>query len=185
MRLTGLSANSAGHTIEDYPLYKSVLRRGLFWYYLERSDIKPEVTVESNTVCAPIYVGHRNNLLFRVSYYKNRINLEVFHTLSDGAGALRFLQDLVYHYLMVKDKEKFTGTIPLNDNSSASGQMDDSFGKHFVGGNQKKWKRKTGIIQERIKYTEQYLTDNRLQLNRRVHVNERLFWMRPISLIRR
>ncbi|NLV87460.1 MAG: hypothetical protein GX025_09655, partial [Clostridiales bacterium] len=41
--------------IEDIPVYKSVLRRGVFWHYLERSDIKPLVEAEETTVCAPIY----------------------------------------------------------------------------------------------------------------------------------
>jgi len=89
--------------------------------------------MESTTVCAPIYVGLRYQLLFRVSYYRKRINLEVFHALSDGAGALRFLQSLVYRYILLKDKEKFENTVLTNDNSSVSGKMDDSFGKHFDG----------------------------------------------------
>lgn len=120
-------------TVNDFPLYKSILRRGLFWYYLELSDIKPKVQIESTTVCAPIYVGLRYQLLFRVTYYQKRINLEVFHALSDGAGALRFLQSLVYNYLLYKDKEKFEKAALVNDNSSISGKMADSFGKHFTG----------------------------------------------------
>ena len=36
------------------------------------------------------YHRNRRNLLFEVTYYKNRINLEVFHALTDGTGALGF-----------------------------------------------------------------------------------------------
>lgn len=129
-------------TVDDYPLYKSVLRKGVFWYYLEKSDIKPEARVESEAVCTPIYTGHRYNLLFRVIYFKNRINLEVFHALSDGAGALLFLQTLVYHYLTIKYKEKFADAVPCNENPPISGQMDNSFGRYFVGASQKNKEKK-------------------------------------------
>ncbi len=124
--------------IDDIPVYKSVLRRGMFWYYMERSEIRPEVQAEANTVCAPIYVGHRDKLLFRVSYFECRINLEVFHALSDGTGALRFLQLLIYYYMTLMDKQRFKNAVPTADNASLSGLMDDSFGKHFAGDIKKK-----------------------------------------------
>ncbi len=121
-------------TIENFTLYKSVLRRGVFWYYLESSDIKPVVEIEANPVCAPIYIRERTNLLFRVFYYNSRINLEVFHALSDGTGALRFMQMLVYHYLLISHKDAFPDKKPKTDYSaSISQQTDDSFGRHYAG----------------------------------------------------
>lgn len=36
--------------------------------------------------------------MFRVTYYKNRINLEVFHVLTDGMGGINFYE-LTYQYL--------------------------------------------------------------------------------------
>lgn len=122
-------------TIESFPLYRSVLRRGVFWYYLETSEIQPLVEIETNPVCAPIYFKNRRNLLFRVFYYNNRINLEIFHALSDGTGALWFMQTLVYHYLILRHKEAFTDKIPvLSFNASISKRMDDSFRRYFMGG---------------------------------------------------
>jgi NRPS condensation-like uncharacterized protein len=149
-------------TLEDHPLYKSVLRKGVFWYYLEKSDIRPEVREESETLCSPIYLGHRYNLLFRVVYYNKRINLEVFHVLSDGAGALLFLQTLVYRYLTIKHEDKLAGLPPQNDNPSMSEQMDNSFGKHFIGAGKKEKKRpaEEKAYQIRGKRTE----DNRFAL---------------------
>ena len=40
-------------------------------------------------------------LLFQVSYDKNRINFEVYHALTDGTGAMHFLQELVQNYLIL------------------------------------------------------------------------------------
>lgn len=121
-------------TIGSFPLYKSVLRRGIFWYYFESSDIHPAVKIETNPVCAPIYLRDQKNLLFRVIYFNNRINLEVFHALSDGTGAIWFMQTLVYHYLILRHKEKFGDKTPkLSYNASISRQIDDSFGRFYTG----------------------------------------------------
>ncbi len=121
-------------TIEHFPLYKSVLRRGVFWYYLETGDIHPGVEFEDNPVCAPIYKRDNRNLLFRVFYFGRRINLEIFHALSDGTGAVWFMQTLIYHYLLLKYKEKFAGNSPqLKYSASISKKMDDSFGRYFNG----------------------------------------------------
>ncbi len=126
-------------TIERFPLYKSVLRRGVFWYYFETSDTRPVVEKETNPVCTPIYRKYERNLLFRVFYYKKRINIEMFHALSDGTGALWFMKTLVYHYLLIRHKDELGGKIPeLNDDASISGKMDDSFIKRYPGWNIKK-----------------------------------------------
>lgn len=121
-------------TMADFPLYRSVLRRGLFWYYLESSDIRPVVSQESEPVCAPIYVRRRNNLLFRVFYYHKRINLEIFHVLSDGTGALWFMQNLVCRYLLMKHQELSPDLLTNLRVSSVNKQMDDSFRRYFSGG---------------------------------------------------
>ncbi len=120
--------------IERFPLYKSALRRGVFWFYFETSDIHSTVEKENNPVCAPIYRKYERSLLFRVFYYKKRINFEVFHALSDGTGALWFMKTLVYHYLVIRHKNELEGKVQeLNYNASISEKMDDSFIRHYLG----------------------------------------------------
>lgn len=119
-------------TIESFPLYKSVLRRGLFWYYFESSDINPKVELESTSLCAPLYIKNHRSLLIRVSYYNKRINLEIFHALTDGAGVIWFMETLIYHYMTIKYRDIFGDRIPkLNHKASISQKMDDSFGKNY------------------------------------------------------
>ncbi len=149
-------------TMESFPLYQSVLRRGAFWYYFESSDIRPIVERESRPICAPIYHKNRRNLLFRVFYYHNRINLEIFHALSDGTGALWFLQTLIYYYLVFAHKETFQSKKPeLNIHASVIEKMDDSFGKYFPGEN---------VIKDRIKKHKisrvYHIRGNKLEENR-------------------
>jgi len=122
-------------TVERFPLYNSVLRRGVFWYYLETSEIRAVVDIESKPVCAPIYISGKKDLLFRVFYFNNRINLEIFHALSDGTGALKFMQHLLHHYFVLRYREAFAEKMPkLNYGTSVSKKMDDSFGRYFEGG---------------------------------------------------
>ena len=122
--------------IESFPIYRSVLRRGVFWYYFEQTDIKPYIDMESLPLCAPIYIKDKRNLLFRVSYYNKRINLEVFHALTDGAGVLWFMETIIYYYMTEKYKDKLSKEIPkINYKASISQMMDDSFEKNYVKGN--------------------------------------------------
>lgn len=121
-------------TIEIYPLYKSVLRKGVFWYYFETSNIRPLVEEEKLPVCARIYQEGRRNLLFRVLYYKNRVSLEVFHALTDGTGAILFLKSLLSRYLLKKYKDELSGSNLIIDyDATVTQKMDDSFSKHYTG----------------------------------------------------
>ena len=88
--------------IEDYPIFNCVLHRGIFWYYLEDSDLRAIVEEEHTPACEPLYIPGKKNLLYRVNYYRNRINLEMFHVLADGTGAFMFFKNLVTRYLVIK-----------------------------------------------------------------------------------
>lgn len=121
-------------TIEVFPLYKSVLRKGFFWYYFETSNLHPVVEEEALPVCAKIYNENRRNLLFRVLYYKNRISLEIFHALSDGTGALWFMKSLLYRYLIRKYKDTLSyQKLKFDYEASVRQKMDDSFLKYYTG----------------------------------------------------
>lgn len=122
--------------IQSFPIYRSVLRRGVFWYYFEQTDINPIVEPELIPICAPIYIKDKRNLLFRVSYHNKRINLEVFHALTDGAGVIWFMETIIYYYMTEKYNDKLSKEIPkINYKASISQMMDDSFEKNYIKGN--------------------------------------------------
>lgn len=102
-------------TYDRYKLYHAVLRRAIFWYYLQDSDLRPVVMEDTLPTCAPIYDADRTGLLFRVVYYRQRISLEVFHALSDGTGAMWFLTDLMTEYVRLR----YPGSRPKEDTSTA------------------------------------------------------------------
>lgn len=95
--------------------FRVKLRRGLFWYYFEENDRIPQVKRENTYPCRFIDPHGNQRFLFRVTYYEKRINLEVFHALTDGLGAVNFLKCLIRQYLrlaagvsegMTQDDEK-------------------------------------------------------------------------------
>ncbi len=121
-------------TISLFPMYQVVLRRGFFWYYFETTDLKPLVKGEDKPPCGMLYVQNAKNLLFQVTYFNKRINLEMYHALADGTGALGFLKTLVYFYITIRYQEDFKDRLPgLDYDASFSQKMDDSFLKHYSG----------------------------------------------------
>ena len=65
----------------------------------------PRVVEEATFPCRLIHESKNNSYLFRVTYFKRRINLEVFHALTDGMGGILFLKELVYQYLRLSHPE--------------------------------------------------------------------------------
>lgn len=119
-------------TLESFPMYRSILRRGVFWYYLESSDMTPKVQMESENPCAPIYIQGERSFLFKVFYYKKRINIEIFHALSDGVGGMWFMETLLFHYMSIHLKDQLDGSQPeFEYGASISQKMDDSFWKNY------------------------------------------------------
>lgn len=141
-----LLQQAVDRTVEKFPHFLFVLRSGLFWYYLERSALRPAVHEENRPPCAPLYIKNKKNLLFDVSYYRSRINLEVYHALCDGTGALQFLKTLVYYYLLLLRRQTPEGEPPaaqvdvpvLDYDASISQRTEDSFQKYFQRGKKDK-----------------------------------------------
>lgn len=120
-------------TYERYRLYHAVLRRGIFWYYLQDSDLRPLVVADTQHTCAPLYQADRRTLLFRVAYHRRRIVLEVFHALSDGTGALWFLTDLLTEYVQRYPERQPSPAEPTIDDTTphAHELAADSFVHYF------------------------------------------------------
>lgn len=114
-------------TLKLFPGFKTVLKKGLFWYYLETTDKQPKIKEEKIAPCTTIYNTDYHSLLFRVNFYKKRINLEIYHALTDGTGALEFLKVLVTFYIKYKYNEK----IEIEYDASHSEKMNDSFDKYY------------------------------------------------------
>lgn len=92
-----------------FAAFKVRLRRGLFWHYLEVNEEEaPRVFEEDDYPCRFIDPRQNNGYLFQFSYFDNRINIEVFHVLSDGSGGRDFLFAVVCQYLLMAHPANFT-----------------------------------------------------------------------------
>lgn len=117
--------------LPKFDIFHVRIRSGVFWYYFETNQKPaPEVKKEYRYPCQYISQNRNRNYLFRVNYYKNRINLEVFHVLTDGMGGITFLKELTYQYLRLAHpelKEKLGDGL----SSETSLNREDSYLKNY------------------------------------------------------
>lgn len=134
-------------TIQKYPVFLSVMRKGLFWHYLEKSELRPVVREEYKEPCSSQYVRDKKTLLFEVTYYEKRINFEVFHALTDGTGATEFLRELVKNYLYLIHEEDLEPVELSNQYLTVKDQEDDSFSRYYDPDFPRKKKKKIRAVQ--------------------------------------
>ncbi|MCC2252837.1 DUF6320 domain-containing protein [Ruminococcus sp. CLA-AA-H200] len=149
-------------TLEKYPLFLSVLRKGVFWFYLEPRNLKAEVRAEDRPPCSRIYVPDHKKLLFEVSYYGRRINFEVFHALTDGTGAMIFLKELVRNYLTETHPEKCFPELVDDGGLTDSDYEEDSFSQYYTGRKNGEGKKSRPAFQlrgDRLEQSEMEITE--------------------------
>ena len=85
--------------LENIPSFKVKLKKGLFWYYFEENNKEIRIEKEKNYPCKYIDPKTNNDYLFKVTYYENKINVDIFHSLTDGNSGVIFLKEIVYTYI--------------------------------------------------------------------------------------
>lgn len=119
-------------TVRRFPSIAARLRRGVFWYYLQQLDHAPKVKEESSYPLTGMSRDEIRRCAFRVIVYDNRIAVELFHSLTDGTGALVFLKSLVAEYL----QQKYHVHIPAEHGvlgrleAPSEAELEDSFQKY-------------------------------------------------------
>ncbi|MEC0303568.1 alcohol acetyltransferase, partial [Terribacillus saccharophilus] len=86
-------------TLEEISSFKVIVKRGVFWYYFEKTATIPTVSEEHFYPCSNLFFRGRNTFPYRVLYYNKKISLELSHMLTDGTGGIEFLKLLVRNYL--------------------------------------------------------------------------------------
>lgn len=112
-----------------FPTFQVALRKGLFWRYLEPNHRPgPFVQPDIENPCMPMHFKANNRYLIRIYYYEKRISLEVFHSLSDGTGALYFLKTMtaVYLRLLGHDIPVGEGVLDLSE-TPGSEELEDAY----------------------------------------------------------
>ena len=149
-------------TMEKYPLFQAVLRKGLFWFYLEHSHIRALVKPETEPPCSRLYIPDKKSLLFQVSYYKERINFEVFHALTDGTGAMHFLQELVQNYLILAHPKENFPEIGSEKKTGRGNIEEDSFSQYYssdIPKNREKKKAAVKLKGEKLVHSDMHISE--------------------------
>ena len=79
-----------------------------------------------------------------MSYYKNRINFEVYHALTDGTGAMNFLSELVQNYLILAHPAADLPWVEQIEETTPGAQEEDSFSQYYSSDIPKNKEKKTG-----------------------------------------
>lgn len=94
----GLLERALADTLKRIPAFCLSRQRGVL--VLSGTEPSPSlVEPDVNNPCKKIDKRESNGCYFRVRVYRSRIALELFHSISDGNGAMVFLKTLAARYL--------------------------------------------------------------------------------------
>lgn len=96
---------AVNQTLEKYKSFKVRMKLGFFWYYLEDNTKSPIIEEERDYPCKYIDGRHNNNYLFKVTYFENKVNIDIFHSLTDGNNGTTFFKEIIYTYLELMHPE--------------------------------------------------------------------------------
>lgn len=93
--------------LEEYKSFKVRMKTGFFWYYLEYNPKKPIIKEEKEYPCKYIDPKTNNQYLFKVTYFDKKINIDIFHSLTDGNSGNIFFREIIYTYLELAHPDVF------------------------------------------------------------------------------
>ncbi|MFO8064979.1 MAG: hypothetical protein ACQETQ_03340 [Spirochaetota bacterium] len=114
------------------PYYQVHLRRGLFWYYLERHNQDPHLHLLPDTPVSPIAIKRPQEPLYRVQVGDRRVAVDVSHILTDGYGAMRFLISVIAEYVRQIGQSVSSSPYLLDpDAEPSSGEFEDAYKRYY------------------------------------------------------
>ncbi len=117
-------------TVKEFPHMNCCLRSGIFWYYLDESREAPVVTEDNLPALSALYKPGKKNLLYRVTYFHRRINIEMFHVIADGTGAYTFIETLITNYFI--EKYQLDRSLFQSQTSSIGEKSEDAFSRYYT-----------------------------------------------------
>lgn len=93
--------------LHTFSSFKVKLKGGFFWYYYAENEKLPIVQEEPPYPCKYIEPEENNDYLFKVTYQGKKVNIDIFHALTDGNSGVHFFKEIIYNYLELKYKNYF------------------------------------------------------------------------------
>ena len=112
-----------------FPSFRYTIRRGLFWWFLQKLENEPKLVRRGDLT--PINLKRNGGYMFRLSCDGCRIDMDVYHALTDGTGAMTFLLSLVAEYLKIAEGTvtKYGKWIYNPDEEPVAEELEDGFDK--------------------------------------------------------
>ncbi len=116
-------------TLKRFPTYKTAIRKGVFWRYLEPNNRPgPFVQPDIRNFCMPMPFKAGSRYLLRIYYHDCRIALEAHHSLGDGSGGMCVLHTLTAVYLRLLGHQISGGYFVKNiDETPDPEELEDAY----------------------------------------------------------
>lgn len=127
-----LLQQAAAELMPRFPSMYVRLRTGFFWYYLEALTSPPTVREDYAYPLTLMQEKELHTCCLRVMYFRNRIAVEFFHSLTDGTGGMAYLKTLTARYLSLKTGREIPPEEGVLDWREAPKpeELEDSFPKY-------------------------------------------------------
>ena len=121
--------HAVNKALSKYEFFKVRLKDGFFWNYLEYNPKKIIIEEEKEYPCKYIEPKENNEYLFKVTYFDKKINIDIFHSLTDGNGGSMFFREIVYNYIELAHKDEFDEELRKKRKIELS--IEDSYIKNY------------------------------------------------------
>lgn len=121
------------YSLKKFKFFKVRMRRGFFWYYFENNPKKVVIEEESDYPCKYIDLPANNDYLFKITYFDKKINLDIFHCLTDGNSALHFLKEITYNYIEIEhfESKKISDDVERKINYNTTDSYKETYNKNL------------------------------------------------------
>ena len=115
--------------LRKYTSFRVRMKSGVFWNYFEHNPKDPIIEQEKDYPCKYIDYKRNNNYLFKVTYYDQKINIDIFHSLTDGNNGNLFFKEIIYTYIELTHPKEFEDE--LRATRKAEYNTEDSYMKNY------------------------------------------------------
>ena len=116
--------------LDRFPTFRTRLKSGYAWHYLEENTARAKVFEGDLGLLKPIDPKDTNGYLFRFVYEGNRLYLEIFHGLCDGAGAVIFFRGVLQMYRTLQGVA-LEGNLINFDEEATEDEIEDAFKRYY------------------------------------------------------
>lgn len=117
--------------LERYPFYKVELKHGLFRPFLDENLHYPIVEKDEGNLLEIFNFKHNRHYLFRLTYFENKVFMDLFHGLCDGTGGMEFLKTVIYYYFKAQNKQIPRDNVITLSTPQQEGETEDGFVKYY------------------------------------------------------